>query len=376
MRILILNWRCPSNPKAGGAEALTQQVATRLVANGDEVEWFSASFPEAKSEERVGGIHIVRAGSQATVHLHAASHYRGRLKGRFDLVVDEINTIPFFSPLWAGIPTLTLIFQLAREIWRYETAFPLSAVGYRLEPILLRPYRRLPAITISASTKDDLRRLGFSGPITVASIGIESPTLEPRIKPKNPTFLYVGRLTPSKRVEDIVEAVARFRRARGVGRLLIIGEGDSHYTTLLRNAVRRSGLQDAVEFLGRLPTEQKHQRMAEAHLLLMASVREGWGLVVTEANACGTPAVVYDVPGLRDAVRNGDTGLLVNPSPESLARGMLQLWDDPQLYGRLAEGARAWSTTFSFDETLFDFRQAIDEAVAAPARLAGHTACL
>src|SRR5438309_1221353 len=165
MRILILNWRCPKNPRSGGAELFTHEVAKRLVALGDEVEWFSASFRGASAEEDLDGVQIVRAGSQWTVHLHAFRRYRRRLKSRFDIVIDEVNTIPFFTPLWADVPVVMLIFQLAREVWWYESGFPVNALGFLAEAHYLRAYRNVPVITVSASTKGDLRSLGFRGEI-------------------------------------------------------------------------------------------------------------------------------------------------------------------------------------------------------------------
>src|SRR5689334_21363534 len=129
MRILILNWRCPFHPKSGGAEALTYRLAHHLAVNGHEVVWFSAWFPGAALEETVDGITLVRRGSQASVHLHAANWFRGQ-RGRFDVIVDEVNTVPFFAHLYADAPTVALFPQLAREVWWYEAAFPVNAIGY------------------------------------------------------------------------------------------------------------------------------------------------------------------------------------------------------------------------------------------------------
>src|SRR5205823_5517706 len=131
--------------------------------------------------------------------------------------------------------------------------------------------------------------------------------------------------------------------------LWLMGAGPDSYVRSLHDQVGELGLADSIEFLGRLPAEEKHLRMARAHVLLMASVREGWGLSIAEANACGTPAVVYDVPGLRDSVREGATGLVVPPTPQGLVDGMVRLTSQPDLYARLAAEARRWSSTFSFD---------------------------
>lgn len=371
MRILILSWRDPQNPKAGGAELFTHEVARRLVAGGDTVEWFTAMFPGAEREVDLDGVHVVRGGRQSSVHFAAMRRYRSRLRASFDVVIDEVNTIPFFTPIWAGIPHLLLIFQLAREVWWHESAFPLNAVGYVVEPLYLRTYRRTPALTISASTETDLRRLGFAGPIKVLTMGLE-PMVVPTVpKADRTTFLYVGRMAPSKRVHDIIEAFARYHARGRAADLWLIGDGPSAYVAALRKLVGRLGLDGSVQLLGRVSADVKHDRMARAHVLLMASVREGWGLSIVEANACGTPAVVYDVPGLRDAVRNGQTGFVVPPTPEALAAGMERLTADPVLYEQLARAAKQWSSTFSFDKAAREMHDAIVAAIqtAKPPRM-------
>jgi glycosyltransferase involved in cell wall biosynthesis len=349
LRILILNWRCPRNPRAGGAESLTFEIARRLVAMGHTVEWFSASFPGAAPVEEMDGIRIVRAGRQWTVHWHAFKRYRRRLRGQFDVVIDEVNTMPFFTPLWAGIPTCMLIFQLAREVWWYESPFPISAVGYVTEPLYLRGYRHTPVFTISKSTEQDLRGLGFKASITIVPIGIEKVVDQSRPKADTPTFLYVGRLAPSKRIAHILRAVALFREATGTGTLQLVGSGSAGYQRTLVGLAQRLGIEANVVFVGRASSEEKHRLMAEAHALLMTSVREGWGLVVTEANACGTPAIVYDVPGLRDSVVDESTGIVVAPGPQNLSAAMVRLTTDSVLYARLVTEGQRWSAAFSFE---------------------------
>jgi glycosyltransferase involved in cell wall biosynthesis len=323
-----------------------------LVRAGHYVEWFSAAFPGSAAEEELDGIRIVRAGRQSTVHWLAFRKYRDKLRGHFDAVIDEVNTMPFFTPLWADIPRFMFIHQLARKVWWYESRFPLNAIGFVVEPWYLRLYRRTPVLTVSSSTEADLRNLGFRGPIAVVPEGLEPIRVQHVTKKRIPTLLYVGRLAPSKRVTHILRAFATFRSACGPSQLWLIGDGPDDYVRRLHRLVRHLGLSGCVRFWGRLPPHEKHLRMAEAHMLLMASVREGWGLVVTEANACGTPAIVYDVHGLRDAVRDEETGLVVPPSPRQLARAMTRLWSDQSLYERLGAEARRWSQSFSYEATV------------------------
>ena len=273
--------------------------------------------------------------------------------------------MPFFTPLWAGIPTVMLIFQLAREVWWYESPVPVNAIGFAWEPIYLSLYRHTPVITISKSTEQDLRELGFLGPITIVPIGIQQVPSAQHSKATIPTFLYVGRLAPSKRIGHMVRALSQFRAATGAGRLWLAGSGSESYRRSLSELAKRLKVQDSVVFLGRVSEQEKRRLMAEARALLMTSVREGWGLVVTESNACGTPAVVYDVPGLRDSVRNEITGLVVPPRPDRLCEAMIRVTSDPRLYERLVAEGERWSGTLSFDAAARLIQLALETTVAA-----------
>ncbi len=297
--------------------------------------------------------------------MRAFQHYRGRLDNRFDIVVDQVNTIPFFTPLWANVPVVMMIWQLAREVWWYESRFPLNFLGHSLEPIYLRAYRDVPVLTFSASTAADLQALSFRGDISTLPVGIGAVETEDAIKESEPTFVYVGRLAPSKRVTEIVEAFAFFYGTVQRGRLLLIGDGAESYVRRIARRAAQLAVSDHVELIGWLRGSEKHRRMATAHALVMASAREGWGLVVTECNACGTPAVVYDVPGLRDSVRHMTTGLVVPPDSRSLADGMLELVGNPDLYARLREEGLKWSRTLTYTAATRCVQERLEAIVAS-----------
>jgi glycosyltransferase involved in cell wall biosynthesis len=281
------------------------------------------------------------------------------------VVVDQVNTIPFFTPLWSTIPVVMFIHQLAREVWWYESSFPLNVLGFAAENVYLRCYKHVPVMTVSASTKSDLTQLGLQGPIRIIPEGIESIKSVPVSRPRQPSFLYVGRLAPSKRVADIIVAFALFCKSHPEARLSLVGDGPANYLKELRKLAHRIDVDDRVRFLGRISALEKNNEMARAHALLLASVREGWGLVVTEANTFGTPAVAYNVPGLRDSIRDQETGLLVEQTPRALAAAMLRLWHDPDLYSRLAKAAMAWSREFSFETTTDSFRNGLTAAMTS-----------
>ncbi len=357
-RLLVLNWRDPWHPKAGGAEHLTWRVLQRLAARGWSVEWFSAAYPGAPGEESREDVRFVREGTQTTVHLCAWRRYARRRD--FDVAIDEINTIPFFTP-WYATRSIALIYQLAREVWLYEGG-AIGPLGYALEPLYLLPYRRTPAITISASSARTLRAIGLRGPVRVIPIAVDEPA-DDAVPPKSPErdVIVVGRVTPSKRVEHSIEAAALLRAGGWRGRLRIVGSGPPAYRAKLERRAAALGLRDVVEFTGRVDDGERRRLMRDASALWMTSVREGWGLVVTEAARHGTPAVVYDVPGLCDAVVHGVSGLAVAPRPRALADATEAVFER---FDEFALGALESARPLSWDAVADAFACAVEELAA------------
>ena len=314
MRILWYNWRDIKNPDAGGAEVFTHEVCKRLVKQDgvDSVTLFTASYKDALPEEKVDNVRIVRRGNKYSVYSEAEKYYQQN-KDYFDIVVDEINTKPFGTTSYVrDKPIVALIHQLAREFWFYETRFPINVLGYYfLENYWLGKYRNTPTITVSKSTQDDLFNLGFRH-VTVVPEGLSFSALgglpEKEVKP---TVLFVGRLKKAKKPDDALRAFKVIRDELPDARLWIVGDG--YMKKKLEAMVRElyPGSPDAVTLYGKQSHIEKLELMSRAHVLMVPGVREGWGLVVTEANARGTPAVAYDVPGLRDSVIHGMTGILV-----------------------------------------------------------------
>ncbi len=343
---------------------MTHRIGERLAAWGHEVTLLTASFPGASSEEELDGVQVIRRGGQLSVHWEAAKWYRQQGQGAFDVVIDEINTIPFFAPLYAGVPVVAYINQLAREVWWHEAPRMLAWCGYIVEPWYLKAYRRTPVVTISASTADDLVALGHTAPRHIIPMAIDLEPLACLDEPKKearPTLVHLGRIAPSKRIDHAIEALG-ILQAQGTpeAQLWIIGRGDVRENARLRDLAYARGLEESVRFWGGIPDEEKTRLLQRAHILVACSVREGWGLAVTEANAMGTPAVVYDVPGLRDSTRHGETGLVCQENaPASLAEGIATLLQDPAAYGRLQQGAWEWSKTFNWDATARSFAEAL-----------------
>jgi glycosyltransferase involved in cell wall biosynthesis/O-antigen/teichoic acid export membrane protein len=347
LRILILNWRDIANPDAGGAEVFTHEVAKRWVEQGHDVSLLTSRFAGARGNERIDGVRILRVGRlrRGTYHL-LVQRRLSRLSG-YDVILDEINTLPFLTPLWQDHlpPTLALIHQLADDIWDLEVPRPLAMVGRRVEPQLLRMYRDVPVATVSGSTMADLSRLGLRDIRVVLEGRDEAPPVAHLSKEAVPTFVFIGRLAANKRPDHAIAAFRRIHDTLPDARLWVIGVG-------ALEAQLRVGTPDGVEFLGRVSRQEMYERMARAHCLLVPSLREGWGLVITEANSVGTPAVGYDAPGIRDAIRPGRTGMLApSGDPVALADAALSLIGDPEAYESMCREARRWAECFSWDAT-------------------------
>lgn len=359
MRILVLNWRDVRSPRAGGAELVTQEVARRLVARGHDVTWFTSRPADLPGEEIADGVEIVRSGSELTTRLRAPQFARSR---RFDVVVEEINTLPYLSPLWSAAPAVLLIHQLARDVWWYESPCPLAPLGFAAEPLYLQAYRRCPKITISASTRDDLRALGLDGPIHVVPMAASEPAL-PRLAAKKPLgrLLSVGRLVRSKRHDHAVRALAALLPQLPGASLTIVGDGAER--SALARLAGELGVAARLTLAGRVSEREKHELLERSDLLVGCSVREGWGLTVTEAARLGTPAIAYDIPGFRDSIVHERTGLLTPCTPGALAAAAAGLLADAARYERLRAGAWERWRELDWERTADAFERALRAAL-------------
>lgn len=359
---MILSWRDIKNPEAGGAEVLTFEVAKEWAAGGHKVTLITADYKGGPSHERLQGIEIIRKGSLWSVWFWAYRVYKKNFAGKVDIVIDQINTIPFFTPFYVREKKLLLIHQLARETFWYNTSFPFSLIGFLLEPLYLRLYKHVRTVTISPSTCQDLLNLGFrKRNIQIIPLGIDFKALHrlPK-KEKELTLIYLGRLKKAKRIEHIIESFYLTKKQIPKARLWIVGRGPKDYLRFLKGLVRKKRLTKSVIFWNFVGFEQKITLLKKAHLLILSSVREGWGIAVNEAAALGTPALAYEVPGLRDSILNPQTGILcASQAPEKLSEKIIEVWQNPPLRIFLARNAlksargRSWQkTAMSFEKIL------------------------
>lgn len=357
MKILILNWRDIKNPFSGGAEVLTHEMAKRWVKMGHQVIMFSSKFPNSKKRENIDKVTIHRGGSpnilslRIPVHLAAYFFYKKNLQGKIDVVVDEIHGMPFFTPLFVKEKKCVLICEVAKEIWDKMFPFPLNIVGRLVEKFYFLLYKNTHFLTISDSTKKDLLKEGIKNSnITVLPMGFNSVKVR-GVKEKNPTILFVGRLNPTKGVEDAIKAfIVASKKIKNL-KLWIIGRGETNFVMKLKNLTEKNNVVKNVKFFGFVSEKEKFTAMSKAHVLVVPSLKEGFGLIVPEAGSVGTPAIVYDVNGLRDIVKDKVSGLKVKRNYRKLAEGIIAIFKDKKLYTKLRINARKASGFYNWNNT-------------------------
>jgi glycosyltransferase involved in cell wall biosynthesis len=228
---------------------------------------------------------------------------------------------------------------------------------YVMEPRWYACYRNISTVTVSNSTKDDLQKFGINK-VRVVPQGLGTEPLK-EVLPKEdvPTFLFVGLLKKANRADECIRAFEIIQSEIPEAQLWVVGRGAQRE----KLEAMAKGLR--VKFFGYVDDARKFDLMQRAHAMLVPGIREGWGMVITEANACGTPAIAYDIVGYRDAVRDGETGVLTEPTPEALARGAISFARETDLQRRLPEGALSWSRQFSWDATAAAFLSEIEAVV-------------
>lgn len=351
MRFLMLNWRDPKNPRAGGAERVTEAYLQALSDRGHEVFWFANEFAGCAPEETIKGISIVRGGGQGTSVLKAREW--SRCQPRFDLVIDQHHGIPWYAPWWCKTNCVAYIHEVLGPIWDSFYKWPLNSLGRAQERWTHWLYRKTPFWAPSESTRHALLKNGVRHVKVIPNGSDTQPIVELDEKPlKQPVQLIaVSRLAPNKRVIHAIRAT-RLLTDKGLdARLTVVGSGEE--LGALKAEAAAQAIQPKVEFTGGLSEHEKNMRLRRAHVLVHSSVREGWGLNVIEANAMGTPAVVYPVAGLVDSTIDGKTGIVADEeTPEAIARAVIRLLNEPGLYARLRLAAWERSWTFLWSNVL------------------------
>jgi glycosyltransferase involved in cell wall biosynthesis len=366
MRILVINWQDWTNPLAGGAEAHLRETFRRIAADGHHVTLFCSSYPGAAAEETIDGIRIIRRGGRNTFNFFVPGAYRElTAREHFDVVVDDLNKIPFYTPLFVRHPLVVISHHFFGSSIFLEAGRVLGSYVFLAEKLVDRIYRNERFLVVSDSTLDEFVRRGFAREnFTLALNGLDHEKLHPTgvSKSKHPTVGYFGRLKKYKSPDHLVRAFARVRREVPEAELVFIGRGD--FQPELQRLAAELGVAESTRFAGFVSEEEKLRLLQELWVVVNPSMKEGWGIVNVEANACGTPAIAADSPGLRDSVRHGLNGLLYRYADvDELTAHLLQVLGDEDLRHRLEKGALEFARSLSWDETAATTLRVLEETI-------------
>ncbi|MBN1448090.1 MAG: glycosyltransferase family 4 protein [Bacteroidetes bacterium] len=368
MKILVFNWQDITNPLAGGAEVHLHEVFERLAARGHEITLFCHYFDGSEREETRNGIRIIRKGGRFLFNFHVAIEYLRRFKNDgYTVVIDDVNKIPFYTPLFVREPVQGVTHHLFGKSIFLETIFPLAAYVYLAERLIKPVYRKVHFIIGSPSTANEYIEWGFpADQVSVVNYCVnkkiyyhdQSNTYDAQ------RICYFGRLKKYKSVDHLIQAMDRLRIPFPSLHLDIIGDGDDKKR--LEELCTELHLQDRITFHGFIDEEQKAPMLQKANFVVNTSSKEGWGLTVVEANACGAPVVAANVPGLRDSVVDGETGLLYEyGNIDDLVAKMKVFLTSRNTRDAFRERALAWAAKFDWevaaDRTLELIQQTIEQ---------------
>ncbi|MES3034043.1 MAG: glycosyltransferase family 4 protein [Gemmatimonadota bacterium] len=350
MRLLVINWLDRENPQAGGAETHLHEIFGRVARRGHDVTLLCSGWKGCQPETTLDGMKVVRVGSRWDFALYVVKAYRKlRRAGAFDLVVEDINKLPLFTPLWVKERVDVVVPHLFGWTAFREAGWGVAGTVVAAERAIPLVYRRCDFTAISESTRSDLLARGVPVERTrVIYCGIDSQTFTPAPEERSPTpvIAYVGRLRRYKGVELILEGVARMQDRRVEVEIAGTGEDRPRLEALAASL----DLGRRVRFLGFVSEAEKSALLRRAWIVSLTSPKEGWGITNLEAAACGTPVVASDSPGLRESVLDGRTGFLVKHGDVSALAGAFdRIIADPALVTRLGTAGRAFAESFTWE---------------------------
>jgi glycosyltransferase involved in cell wall biosynthesis len=362
--VVLFNWRDTQNPEGGGSERYVEAMARGLVRHGARATIFCAAHGRAPADEVVDGVRFVRRGDHLAVYVIGMLRlFLGRF-GKVDLVVDVQNGLPFFTRLATRAPVVVLVHHVHREQWPVVYPGLMGRVGWWIERALApRLYRSSQYVAVSRATRTELITLGVGRErIAVVHNGTDpAPALEVSRSPA-PLLCVLGRLVPHKQVEHAIDAIVSLRADHPDASLVVVGNG--WWEESLRTYVAERAAGDAVTFTGHVSEHEKHEILARSWLMLLPSLKEGWGIVIGEAGSHGVPTVAYSsAGGTRESIADGVSGLLVD-TPTELTEAVRRLVGDDAERTRLGKGAREMSHTFSWAHSQESFAHVLSDVLA------------
>ena len=363
-RVLVLNERDPHHPRAGGAEIHVAEIFRRLASRGYEITLASSSFPGSKAIDEIDGMRVWRLGRIPFYYPRVIwTTLRETRNDQFDVVVECLNKIPFYSSLYSSKPTLAIVHHLFGEVAFQQVPWPVAAAVWSTELLIPTLYRKPPFVSISESSRDDLIRRGVQpGRIRVSHCGIERPSVEVDTDaPRKMRVTYVGRLEVYKNVDIMLRACAGLVERFPDLEIFVIGRGVSR--SPLEALAKELGVDERTHFTGFVSDGERDQLLLGTRVCVCPSEKEGWGLTIIESNALGTPVVATDADGLRDSVRDGETGYLVeNRNVEGFRRRIAELLEDDALATRMSKAALSWSRSFDWEVATDEMAIALEDA--------------
>lgn len=362
-RVHVLAWRDLVDIEAGGSELHAARVLSLWAEAGLEVTMrtsYAQGHPYTGARD---GYRVVRKHGRFMVFPTTVISEILGSQGPRDAIVEIWNGVPFLTPLWAGRPRTAWIHHVHRDMWEMVLEPGLARAGKFFERRIAPPlYRSTPIVTLSESSRHEI--VDYLG-LPDRNVTVVPPGIDERFRPdgpraSRPLVVAVGRLMPSKRFEDLIDAMVEVRRTVPDAHLVIVGDGYERPT--LEERIAANDARDWIRLAGRVSDEELLSLYRQAWLVASASIAEGWGMTLTEAAACGTPSVATDIAGHRDSVSPDHSGLLTR-SPREFAETIAAVLSDAELRARLSQGALDHAATLTWTATaLGTFRPLANDA--------------
>ncbi|MEO0246459.1 MAG: glycosyltransferase family 4 protein [candidate division WOR-3 bacterium] len=353
MNILVINWQDIKNPYSGGAEVHLHQFFSSFAKRGHKVTLLCSSHKGLPDFEEIDGIRVIRKGNRWIFNFQVPFFFKSLLKNEdFDVIVEDVNKLPFFLRFFTKKPIIVVTHHFFDRVIFQETNPLFGLYVFLFEKLFFKFYKHFPAITVSKSTYEEMVRHGFlPTKVSIVYNALDLNFFTPGNKSDRPLIVYLGRLKKYKRI-DLFLKVIKFLIERYPELELdvaVVGDGDAR--PQLESLTQKLGLGKCVRFLGFVSEREKVEILKRAWVIVNTSPKEGWGIVVMEAQACGTPAVVFNSPGLREAVKDGETGYIVPYGElEIMADRIREILVDSELRERLSKNARKWAEEFELSK--------------------------